>query len=152
MVECTLIKGMQLFCCMALDFLSSLAYPMITHRPSIAGDLPMVARQQPTMHGMELHLHDCIYIVKPLIAAPPKSRQPPNSGQILCPRLILPYKWYIWNLQDADNLCTPDNGQTTCPRMTDRHTKSPLNHITISMYVHLVINHTPTGIFEGHGL
>ena len=62
MVESTLNKGINIFC-MAHDSLSSLAYPMITHGPSIASDLPiktMVARQQPTMHGMELHLHDCI--------------------------------------------------------------------------------------------
>ena len=32
------------------------------------------------------------YTVKPLIADPPKSGHPPYNGQILCPRLILPYQ------------------------------------------------------------
>ena len=53
------------------------------------------------------------YTVKPLITDPPKSRQPPYSGRLTCPRWILPYNEYITNLREADTsqLRTADTDQ-----------------------------------------
>ena len=64
MVECTPIRSCNYF--VGQLPLSSLAYPMITHTPPLAGYLlikTLVARQQPTnVHASEFTLTRCIII------------------------------------------------------------------------------------------
>ena len=60
MVECSPIKVLQLFC-WPMTPLSSLAYPMITHTPPVASNLPiktLVAR--PTANKLT-YRHTCTY-------------------------------------------------------------------------------------------
>ena len=77
-----------------------------------------------------------LYTVKPLITDPLKSGQPLYSGQITCPRLILPY---ISNLREADasQLRTTDTdesqtylSQTKLPPKADSET-TPTNSLYI---------------------
>ena len=68
--------------------------------------------------------------VKPLITDSPSSGQPPNNGQMPCPRLILQYI-IIVHLQPPrkGHLSTPDYGHQPCPGCTKANTYRPLKYI-----------------------